>query len=405
MSCSQKWQDVFISKTDYETDDRFVCAVQTVELDKDVPGVATIVAYPTDVIMPLLPEETPASIYNQVKVGSVIRVGGNPHHLTTPYLTVVEVIEVSTIYNGIKGIPSIINSDAKLNLPVKRIDFNTNLNISISTLDDPPNPVNADFKRTPQRTTGEGDVNGGGAAVNNYNLSFTSVAFRVNASFNCTVLPITLTNSGGVDGLLTAGYRELQTSVTNQYTQTRDELMFEQVQNLEKRFDIHRGHGNPSNQTSQEIFYYPMYLVDSYDSKQNELSVRLDNRLQAIHCIKLVAYQLCNKRHHGMHHAHEVANDDYFILHIDGVQGDVVSNNMYADGAFAVLCADISSESKSANGTVDLFQHDLVGLASQHFSPGKTSLRHLHIRVTDRQGKPAHIGRLHLWFKLHVSHS
>ena len=146
-----------------------------------------------------------------------------------------------------------------------------------------------------------------------------------------------------------------------------------------------------------------MYKNDTWESKgQDLLTVRLDHGVKALECIKLVGYQISNKRHVGVTHGHEIANDDYFILNIDEVKGNVISNNRHAMGCFAVLMA--GSPKDEVVGAVEFHQQDLNGLATHYFDNCNNTVRNLHIRVTDRQGKPAHIGRLHLWFKLHVLH-
>ena len=155
MSCRDRWIDAFVTKGDieYEYDDKFVCTVQSVDLDildADSTGKlgkrASIVAYDTDFIMPTWTMDlgfnqdnltnlniTPAIDPDQwnsdknrfysrqqevakrlqaLKVGDLIRIGGPENNLATNYLTIMEIIKVDELYNGIAS----VQEDTRLSL-------------------------------------------------------------------------------------------------------------------------------------------------------------------------------------------------------------------------------------------------------------------------------------------------
>ena len=117
-------------------------------------------------------------------------------------------------------------------------------------------------------------------------------------------------------------------------------------------------------------------------------------------CVKLMGYSITNKVAAGIHHSHELLIDDYLIMRIKEVSGRVVSNNRYASGAFAILP---TGEHYSSTGALDYSLFDMHdGIVTHKMDP--TWMKQLTLEITDRQGKAAHFGRMHLWFKLKVAH-
>ena len=98
-----------------------------------------------------------------------------------------------------------------------------------------------------------------------------------------------------------------------------------------------------------------------------------------------------------------MANDDWVAVNIREIQGEVISNNAAANGAFAVL--HTGSANDAIHGAVECrLDQDGPGLTTVYFERPRTDLRSLTIELRDRLGANAHIGRIHLWFKLCVSH-
>lgn len=95
--------------------------------------------------------------------------------------------------------------------------------------------------------------------------------------------------------------------------------------------------------------------------------------------------------------------DDYVILRINEVEGHVVSNNRFANGAFAVLYAGSTKDNEV--GAIEYSRFDTTsGIVTQEMEATNSVLRNLTLEITDRSGNAAHFGRMHLWFKLLVSH-
>ena len=132
------------------------------------------------------------------------------------------------------------------------------------------------------------------------------------------------------------------------------------------------------------------------------LQCRLDGGVKGIHFITLMGYTLSTKRRVGFQNEHEMIADDWLALSIDEVQGSVHSNNPHASGAFAILHAGSSHDNQY--GTVEYHRWEPGGLHTHTFSSPTTSMSTLNLKVKDRRGRPAHFGRLHLWFRLGVSH-
>ena len=132
------------------------------------------------------------------------------------------------------------------------------------------------------------------------------------------------------------------------------------------------------------------------------MSVKLDHGVKSLHWVKLMGYSVFNKRQVGFQSAHEMITDDWVALHIDEFQGDVVSNNKTANGAFAVL--HVGGTADNHAGAIEFHQHESAGLHTHYFENHQSTVRNLNMRFLDRNGGPAHFGRIHLWFKVCVQH-
>jgi hypothetical protein len=157
-----------------------------------------------------------------------------------------------------------------------------------------------------------------------------------------------------------------------------------------------------SNDVSHEKYYYPLYKAKTWTQGGTELTAKLDHGVKQVAAVKLLGYSLVNKRAVGIHHAHEMQGDDYLILRVKEIDGHVISNNKYANGAFAVLRAGDSSH--QGQGATEFSAYEPGGIVCVAVDKTNATLRNLTIQVTDRLGRPAHFGRFHLWFKLLVTH-
>ena len=130
--------------------------------------------------------------------------------------------------------------------------------------------------------------------------------------------------------------------------------------------------------------------------------LRFDHGVKTVTAIKLVGYSLFGKSRPGHALAHEEVMDDYMILNCSNVRGEVVSNNRYANGAFAVL--HVGTDADASTGAVEYHNYDANGLANYIFETPTSNVRSLEFTFSNRRGEKAHFGRLHLWFKVCVLH-
>jgi len=208
------------------------------------------------------------------------------------------------------------------------------------------------------------------------------VALRLNQSVNCTAMPVQYPK----DANATHPYDADGTHDHAVTIATRDQATV--------------ALGNATSE--DEKFFYPLYVHKKWLAGST-LRAALDHGVKQCSCIKLVGYSVANKRQVGLHHAHEMQADDYLVVRINEIEGHVVSNNRHASGAFAVLYSGSSADNQV--GAVEYNQFDTVnGIVVQDLDATNSVLRNLTLEITDRRGNPAHFGRMHLWFKLLVTH-
>jgi hypothetical protein len=359
---AQKWVDVFVTKgEDYSFDDTFCCTVQSIEFTPS--GSAYITENSSEWILPTWTFEYQGpkrSAYNDIKVGDLVRIGGKHTEGFTDYLTVLEIKHIGGVSNGTSSACSLAKGLNPTTLPA------------------------------PTTTS-----NGGDAATGS--TGFAHIALRLNASLNCTVLPRYTVRSDATaiyhrqQAYIAAG----QTDATKFATLEHRHLAYEYMSNPQKAYS--------SETIPSEGFYYPLYKANNWTEDAN-LKVQLDHGVKSVDAVKLLGYSLVNKRAVGLHHSHEMLQDDYLILRIkelDSKSQAVISNNEYAQGAFAVL--RVGDSSHTSNGGTEYSVYEPQGLVC-HTVPANSNMRTLTIQAYDRLGNPAHFGRFHLWLKLQVTH-
>lgn len=149
---------------------------------------------------------------------------------------------------------------------------------------------------------------------------------------------------------------------------------------------------NPDRPDSK--YWCPLYKLNNVHLN-SRLILPLDHGVKALHCVKLVAYSSNNKSLPGYLHFHEFAHDDYVMLGIKELPASLLSNEATSRGAFAAL---------HISDTGETYEREPTGIATQYVNPGASNVRQLTLELTNRKGEPAHLGRLHLWFKLLVTH-
>tara|TARA_B100000965_G_scaffold76982_1_gene61113 strand:- start:337 stop:1383 length:1047 start_codon:yes stop_codon:yes gene_type:complete len=153
-----------------------------------------------------------------------------------------------------------------------------------------------------------------------------------------------------------------------------------------------------TNATGDHTRLFPLYRIKQWPKR--DLRIVLDNSVRYVHWIKLVGYSIVNQRQVGFQNEHDFQNDDWVALHIDEVDGEVLSNNKAASGAFAVLHA--GSDDNASTGAKEFHKYEPRGLVTHTFS-SPSNMRQLTMGFLNHAGERASFGRIHLWFKVCVS--
>jgi hypothetical protein len=157
--------------------------------------------------------------------------------------------------------------------------------------------------------------------------------------------------------------------------------------------------GAHSQLPEAEQRFFPLYRVRRHSD--TILRVRFTHSVRKVHWIKLCGYSMFDKRRQPFHVRNtEGVNDDWVAVFVKDVRGQILSNSTAANGAFAILHTGGSRDMQS--GGVEYHTHDACGI----FEADVDSLaRGLEVTMRDSLGAPAHFGRIHLWFKLSVTHA
>lgn len=137
-------------------------------------------------------------------------------------------------------------------------------------------------------------------------------------------------------------------------------------------------------------------------TSENVLRLPLDNRIKQVHAITLLGYKLGALLEADNVAHHETKVDDYAILHVEGVNGKVMSNVPAADGAFAVLRLNAEVENRTMGETVEHSHYDPKGIVTQRLETTHR-MRELVVHIKNAAGEPMRTGRAHLWFRLQAT--
>lgn len=361
--------DVFLTRSteeaQEEVDDTFCCTVQSIEFDHDTTRhphtEAFITERDSEWILPTWSFDygvaaAAESAYADLKVGDLVRIGNVHTSGFSDYLTILERREISRLYNATSAV----------------VEFST---------------IHQVQRLAPSANSTVTD------ADHYYDLSklgISHIAYRVNAEIKCTLIPVNHVPSGDANN--ENGYLRMQTSGAVWVSQADRHIAYTDMTSPRKAF--------PGETRPSESHYYPLYKANTWSNKA--LTIRFDHGIKDVHKITLVGYSINHKRQVGVQHAHEMHTDDFLILRIPEIDGQVVSNNRHANGAFAVLQSGDSSN--NLVGSTEISRYDPLGIVSVDVNRGSLPLRNLHVEVTDRDGNPAHFGRFHLWFKILTTH-
>jgi hypothetical protein len=394
MDCQRRVLDVFVTNADPnqedDYDDQFVCAVQSVRLHEESSETyAVIVEDETDWVTAAFPYDATADPFKEIMKGDLIRVGVPSTGGFTDYLTVVEKVPIKAFRNATTSNIA-MRSDAYDHGPQTihrlvgdetEITYKVNAHAAqwliphgktVSTSQHLENLLDND----PWFTTSEGDDD-----TKEYVPPVQHYALRLNHSINATTInePTDANRSKRIVTALT---------IANPNHDAEETL----IATLADRQNVTMWGGG---------HLYPMYHMKEWRSGQS-LTAELDHGVKQVEEVRLMGYSLMNKRNVGPQHAHEMIQDDYLILRIKEVEGKVISNNRHANGAFAILYA--GSHADNTKGGVDVHKYDTDGIVVRRVDATNSVMRNLTVELLDRTGKPAHFGRLHLWFKILATH-
>ena len=389
MDCQRRVLDVFVTNADPnqedDYDDQFVCAVQSVRLHEDY---AVIVEDETDWVTASFPYDATSDPFKEIVKGDLIRVGVPSTGGFTDYLTVVEKVPIKAFRNATAS--NIATSSSAL-------DYGGEV---AGTMNNTPYeeyhvyPSSDEWLRphgfgenTSEHTVYDAVFEGdAGLTLANdtaeYEPPVQLYALRLNHSINATTInePIDANRSKRVVADFGSDPPEWKL------------LRQTQIATLADRQNVTMWGGG---------HLYPMYHMKEWRSGQS-LTAELDHGVKQVEEVRLMGYSLMNKRNVGPQHAHEMIQDDYLILRIKEVEGKVISNNRHANGAFAILYA--GSHADNTKGGVDVHKYDTDGIVVRRVDATNSVMRNLTVELLDRTGKPAHFGRLHLWFKILATH-
>lgn len=154
--------------------------------------------------------------------------------------------------------------------------------------------------------------------------------------------------------------------------------------------ELDRGYKGSSR---REQFFYPCYRVRP---TPGVFELFMPSDIKRISAVRLMNYTVVSKQPNAgdVSLGHETKVDDWYAMHIDGVPGQVLSNNRYANGAFHILQASRISEDR-------LWASDAnpEGLAVCYFTP--VNIPCLRVALRDRHGEKPNFGRMHLWLQVY----
>ena len=353
MDCNQKVLDIFVTKPDDgysadQLDETYMAPVWSI----DVVGEIAIVAnWSTHWIM-----SCDASQPLDLEVGDMVRIGSVATNGYTDYVTVLEKKPVAQITNGIV-IPAFSGTVSHVTHP----------NGSTDMVGPTPGTNNANVV---PRTIAHSEY------TPHHPLTGTVYAYRISMQVDATTPP-TLFNYKGY------------------YQET--ELI---ARKLADRHDMRIETSWADTTPRQKLF--PLFRVNKWLPDRGEITLKLDHGVKQMHWLKLVGYSVFNRRQSGFESTHEIPNDDWYALRINEISGDVVSNNAVANGSFCVL--HTGSTPDNVTGGIEYHTHDIQGLHTHYFGHAQSAVRQLTFKVFNRLGNPADFGRIHLWFKVCVSH-
>ena len=168
---------------------------------------------------------------------------------------------------------------------------------------------------------------------------------------------------------------------------------------LEHRHAITTG---PSTLPAAQRGLYPVY---ARSENVQQIKIELDRGVKSVDWIKLCGYAIHHLHHEGEVHGSDAEITEWLGLRVKEIDGTVVSNNPHANGSLCILNAGGHAYRPVGVGqAIEYYQNDPQGLHTHVFKTPDTTLRALTCEVVDKDGYRVNSARMHLWFKMCVTH-
>ena len=207
-------------------------------------------------------------------------------------------------------------------------------------------------------------------------------AYRVSANVDCTLPPVDFTSRCISD--LSASKQER--------LKHRAAITFD---------DAWASKGQTPRKPGERRRFFPCFRLRNDLSKP--LVVPFGHTVKCIHEVKLHSYSLFSAAQDTEYqHGHELNPTNWIAMELAGVQGEVMSNNPHANGAFAILHAG-AMHKDSTSGINEHYETHPQGLVKVKFERPISTMRELRVSFRNSKGVAPRAARIHLWFKLWVT--
>lgn len=313
-----------------------------------------------------------------LEVGDRVRMGATTLGGFTDYCTVLEKVPITHIGNGIYGVLE------NTTLTANAITFNGR---RLPYSQPSPYPANQRIEKRGVRYASDPvlielpSVAKFPYEANAHDTAW--YAYRISANVNCTLPPVEFTSramkSGDADSV-------------NQRLVHRAAITFD---------DAWASKGQTARKPGERRRFFPCFRLRNDLSKP--LVVPFGHTVKCIHEVKLHSYSLLSATQDTEYqHGHELNPTNWVAMELAGVQGEVMSNNPHANGAFAILHAG-QMHNDTSSGINEHYETHPQGLVKVKFERPISTMRELRVSFRNPKGEAPRAARIHLWFKLWVT--
>lgn len=207
-------------------------------------------------------------------------------------------------------------------------------------------------------------------------------AYRVSANVDCTLPPSDFTTNG----------------ISEQVASKQERLKHRAAITFD---DAWASKGKTARKPGERRRFFPCFRLRNDLSKP--LVVPFGHTVKCVHEVKLHSYSLLSATQDSEYqHGHELNPTNWVAMELAGVQGEVMSNNPHANGAFAILHAG-QMHNDTSSGLNEHYETHPQGLVKVKFERPISTMRELRVSFRNPKGEAPRAARIHLWFKLWVT--